>query len=635
MTGGGSGALPAGARPAGSPLQPPEEVWLHSDLRGRYERSYRFSRLEASLQADEAGAVAGLLTAVEEAVSRGLHAVGFVCYEAAPAFDPALSSWPGDPLLPLAWFGIYRKRRDAATTDGPPFLKYRLGPWEPGRSPRAHAAAVRRIHDHIAAGDTYQVNYTFPLEASFAGDPGGLYRDLRRSQGGAGFCAFLDLGRAVVVSASPELFFALGADGRIEARPMKGTRPRGRWLEEDEELARELMASSKERAENVMIVDLLRNDLGRVARSGSVRVPRLWQAEALDTVWQMTSTVTARLREEVGLRQIFEALFPCGSVTGAPKVRTTRIIRQLETTPRGVYTGSIGYLSPTGREGGAGRLRGMEARFSVAIRTVTLDRTAGIARAGVGGGITSDSEASSEYRECLTKARFLTPSAPEFELLERLLFEPEHGYYLLERHLRRLEGSARYFGFDFDEARVRSSLAAAAAGARRPLSVRLTMTRDGRTAVESFEAEAAPSEMTAVIARRVVVDDEDRFLYHKTTNRGVYDTARTEARRRGAQEAILRNQRGEVTEATGGNVVVETASGRFTPLLSSGLLPGTMRAELLARGEAKERRMRVEDLEAAKAVYRIDSVRRKVRLRILDTAGREAVPKRETAGSGR
>ena len=355
--------------------------------------------------------MAGLLTAVEEAVRGGLHAVGFLCYEAAPAFDPALASCRRDPLLPLAWFGLYRRKLEVAPTEGPPPLEYTLGPWEPGRQPRAHAAAVGRIREHIAAGETYQVNYTFPVEAPFEGDPGGLYRDLRRSQGGAGFSAFLDLGRAVVVSASPELFFALGPDGLIETRPMKGTRRRGRWAEEDESLARGLMASSKERAENVMIVDLLRNDLGRVARTGSVQVPRLCQAEALDAVWQMTSTVTARLREEIGLGGIFEALFPCGSVTGAPKVRTTQIIRELEGAPRGVYTGSIGYLSPAARTGSGG-LAGMEARFSVAIRTVTLDRAAGRARAGVGGGITWDSEASSEYRECLAKARFLTPSIP-------------------------------------------------------------------------------------------------------------------------------------------------------------------------------------------------------------------------------
>ena len=546
----------------------------------------------------------------------GLHAVGFLCYEAAPAFDPALASCPGDPLLPLAWFGLYRRRREIAAAEGPPPLEYSLGPWEPLRRARAHAEALGRIREHIAAGETYQVNYTFPLEASFAGDPGGLYLDLRRSQGGAGFSAFVDLGRAAVVSASPELFFALGPDGRIETRPMKGTRRRGRWVEEDEALARELRTSAKERAENVMIVDLLRNDLGRVARSGSVRVPRLWQAEPLEAVWQMTSTVAARLRQEVGLWEIFEALFPCGSVTGAPKVRTTRIIRDLEGAPRGVYTGSIGYLSPAAG-GGAGRLAGVEARFSVAIRTVTVDRAAGTARAGVGGGITWDSEASSEYRECLAKARFLTPAVPAFQLVERLLFEPGGGYYLLERHLRRLEDSAGYFGFTFDGARVRSSLRAAASGARHPLEVRLTMARDGRVTVESCELEAAPAEMTAAVVRQVKVDDEDRFLYHKTTNRQVCDAALAEARRLGAQEAVLRNRRGEVTGAAAGNLVVDTAGGRLTPPLSSGLLAGTMRAELLAAGQAREGRIRVEDLTAARAVYRIDSVRRWVRLRML------------------
>lgn len=621
------------AAPVPPDLRPPAEVWLHSDLPGRFGRSFRFSRIEASLRADDPGEVTGVLEAVEAAVGRGLHAVGFLCYEAAPAFDPAFPCGPRDALLPLAWFGLYGQRQAISAAEGPPSLEYRLGPWEPERGPRDHAGAVGRIHEYIAAGDTWQVNYTFPLSASFEGDPGGLYRDLRRSQGGAGFCALLDLGRSVVVSASPELFFALDGGGGIETRPMKGTRRRGRWVEEDDELARELTASAKERAENVMIVDLLRNDLGRVAAMGSVHVPRLWRAEALDTVWQMTSTVTATLRDGVGPGQVFEALFPCGSVTGAPKVRTTQIIRELEDAPRGVYTGSIGYLSPA--DEGAGAPRRMEARFSVAIRTVTLDRAAGIARAGVGAGITWGSEASSEYRECLAKARFLTPSHTEFELLEALLFEPEHGYYLLERHLRRLEGSARYFGFPYDEPRVRSRLAAAAAGARGPRQVRLTMARDGGLNVESSEVGAAPSEVTAVIAEEVAVDEEDRFHYHKTTHRGVYEKALAEAHRRGAREAVLKNRRGEIAGAASGNVLVQTEAGCFTPPLASGALPGTMRAGLLAAGEARERRLRVEDLACARAVYRIDSVTRRVLLRIPDMVRGGAGPIREAAAFGR
>ena len=631
MTSEGSGAARRGA-PVPPDLRPPEEVWLHSDRPGSFGRSFRFFGLEASVHAEDLGEVTAVMQAAEEAVRRGLHAVGFLCYEAAPAFDPALACGPRDPLLPLAWFGVYGQRREISAADGPPSLEYRLGPWEPERSPRDHAGAVGRIHEYIAAGDTYQVNYTFPLCADFEGDPGGLYRDLRRSQGRAGFCAFIDLGRVVVASASPELFYALHRGGNIETRPMKGTRRRGRWLEEDEKLARELTTSAKERAENTMIVDLLRSDLGRVAAQGSVQVPRLWRAEALDTVWQMTSTITARLRDGVGQGEVMKALFPCGSGTGAPKVRTTQIIRELEVAPRGLYTGSIGYLSPA--EEGLDTPRGMEARFSVAIRTVTLDRAAGIARAGVGAGITWDSEASSEYGECLAKARFLTPSCPDFELLEGLLFEPEGGYYLLERHLRRLEGSARYFGFPYDEPRVRSRLAAAAAGARGPLQVRLRMVRDGGIRVESSEVEAASSEVTAVIAQEVAVDEEDRFLYHKTTCPGVCEEALVEARRRGAREAILRNRQGEIAGAASGTVLVQTQAGFFTPPLASGLLPGTMRAELLAAGQARERHMRVEELASAQAVYRIDSVRRRVRLRILEMDG-DAIQSEEAAGYGR
>jgi para-aminobenzoate synthetase/4-amino-4-deoxychorismate lyase len=304
-------------------------------------------------------------------------------------------------------------------------------------------------------------------------------------------------------------------------------------------------------------------------------------------------------------------------VTGAPKIRAAQIIRELEAEPRGAYTGSIGYLSPASRPG-SGRLSGIEARFSVAIRTVTIDRAAGLARAGVGGGITWESEADAEYEECMAKARYLTEDRPAFELLETLLFEPGRGYYLLGRHLHRLAASARYFGFAFDEGRVRASLEAVAAGASRVLRVRLCLDRDGTPSLASTQLQAGSDEVTAVVAKGVIVDDRDRFLYHKTTHRGLYERALAEARVRGADEAILINARGQVTETTAGNLVVQTGSGRLiTPPVSCGLLAGTLRDELLAAGRIEEGVVHTADLRSPSIVaYRINSVRRWVRLDI-------------------
>lgn len=391
-------------------LRPPERVWLESHRPGPQGRSFAFEEPVGQVVAAEVGGVAEAVAAAEEAVRRGLHVVAALAYEAAPAFDSALAVRAGDGLPP-AWFGFYRSRR--AVEAGAPLTAvagdFELGPWTPALSRSQHGAAVARIRDYIAAGDVYQVNLTFPLGAAFAGDASALYRRLCRAQGNAAFCAFLDLGPVALLSTSPELFVALDGDGAVMTRPMKGTRRRGRWRSEDEALARQLAASDKERAENAMIVDLLRSDLGRVAAHGTVRVADLWRVEAYDTVWQLTSTVECRLRPEVGLAELLSALFPCGSVTGAPKVRACQVIAQLEVAGRGAYTGAIGFLSPVDASAasGCGRLAGVEARLSVAIRTVAVDRAAGRATAGVGGGITWDSDAGAEYEECLDKARFL------------------------------------------------------------------------------------------------------------------------------------------------------------------------------------------------------------------------------------
>jgi para-aminobenzoate synthetase/4-amino-4-deoxychorismate lyase len=554
-------------------------------LRGA--RSFRFSGFRGVVRADSVDEVRGVLEEVEAATAAGLHAAGFVAYEAAPAFDAALATRAPTPGLPLAWFALF-EGREAGDPEAQADGDFELGEWEIATEEAEYHARVGAIRELIAAGDTYQANYTVRLRAPFRGEPAALYARLCRAQRSA-FCAYLEVDGRAIVSASPELFFRL-AEGELELRPMKGTRPRGRFPAEDEALAAELRASPKERAENLMIVDLLRNDAGRVAEFGSVRVERLFEAERYETVHQLTSTVRARVG--AGLPGLFGALFPCGSVTGAPKVRTMEILAAAEDEPRGVYCGAIGFASPG------------EAVFSVAIRTVVVDRAAGRAELGVGSGITWDSDAAAEYRECLDKAAFTHHAPNDFRLLETLLHEPGRGFYLLDGHLRRMAESAAHFGFRFDRAEaVRALHRDPGDGPRR---IRLLLDRSGDLAVESAPLDPAPATLRVGIAPEPV-DSRDPLLFHKTTRRDAYDRRR--ASRPDRDDVLLVNERGELTESAIANLVVHLDGALWTPPLESGLLPGVLRAHLLARGEIRERVLRPADLDRADAIYLINSVR--------------------------
>ncbi len=564
-------------------------------------RSFVFEGLRGVLVARTLEEVVPVLRAVEEAVVSGLHAAGFVAYEAAPAFDPALATRPPDPRLPLARFALFAERRPAELPEGAAGA-VGLGEWTAALSAAGYAERVERIRALIAAGDTYQVNLTFPLRAPFRGDDRALYLRLARAQRSA-YCAFLRFGDTSVVSASPELFFRQ-AGRELEMRPMKGTRPRGRWAEEDDALAAELAGSEKDRAENLMIVDLLRNDAGRVSRFGSVRVERLFEVERYETVHQMTSTVRSRLREDAGVVDLFRALFPCGSVTGAPKVRTSQVIAELEDGPRGVYCGALGFVSPG------------EAVFSVAIRTVVVHRDTGEAELGVGSGITYDSDAAAEHAECLSKAEFARRAAEDFRLLETMLREADGGWLLLDGHLRRMAASARRFGFAFDAEGTRARLDGEVRGLDGHLRVRLLLDRAGKVEVQAAPLDDGPAEPLRVAVCADPVDERDPLLYHKTTSRGVY-TARAAARPE-VDDVLLVNGRGELTESTVANLVVQLHGERWTPPVACGLLPGVFRAELLRSGEVRERVLLPGELERAEAVWLVSSVRRWRRAVIVD-----------------
>ncbi len=573
------------------------------DLTGA-DPSFRLVGPAGVLEARRPEEVPGVLAAADQAAARSLWVAGFVTYEAAPAFDPALHvhARPAQgPFadLPLAWFAMFEGREETALPEPPDPAADAAAGWRPAMTRHDYDDAIDRIHRAIASGDTYQVNFTLPLEAEVRGDPRGLYRDLSYAQRGA-YGAYIDTGTHRVLSASPELFFRIDGD-RIVSRPMKGTAPRGRWLAEDEAQRRQLERSVKDRAENAMIVDLVRNDIGRVARAGSVRWSDLFAAERYETVWQLTSTVEATLPPDTGAGDVFAALFPCGSVTGAPKVSTMHIIAGLEVAARGVYCGAVGYLAPSGAAG-------PRARFNVAIRTVVQDARSAAAVYGVGGGITWDSRAAAEYDETVAKARVLTARRPPVRLLETLAHEPGSGYRRLTEHLERLRSSAAYLGMSLDEDAVAAALEREAGRfPERAARVRLVVDRHGR--VESGSAPLAQTiePVRLAIDRSYPVDPADPMLFHKTTTRTRYDEARD--RYPDADDVVLVNVDGRVTETTRANIAIRTDGRWVTPPVSDGLLPGCERAALLADGSIAEGSFGVEDLERAESVAFLNSVR--------------------------
>lgn len=526
--------------------------------------------------------VRDVVSAAERAALDGKWVLGFLSYEAAPAFDSHLAVRPASQL-PLAWFAVFDKP-DA--TPLPAAQPRESQSWSMHTTKAEFHHAVQTIRDEIAAGHTYQVNFTTRMHGVVE-QPRALYEAMRHAQG-AGYFAFIETDEFAVISASPELFFEL-KERRLRTRPMKGTRPRGRYFGEDALIAAELAGSEKERAENLMIVDLLRNDLGRVAEFGTVEVSSLYNVETYRTVHQLTSTIECTVREDVKLVDVFDALFPCGSVTGAPKISTMGMIAELETEPRAVYCGALGVIAP----GGA-------ATFNVPIRTVCVDLPGGRAVYGTGAGITFDSDADAEYAEIVAKSVVLTELFPKFELLETMRME--NGRVIRsDRHLNRLMESATYFGFNVDKGEMRKTLRTVKRTDRG--RVRLLVSEDGTARLEAFPIDEVESPRVALAHQAVC--SSDRFLYHKTTNRAVYDNARIA----GCWDVLLWNERGEVTEFTRGNVVAEIDGERYTPPVACGLLAGIYRGELLETGKITERVLSKADVLAATKVWFVNSLR--------------------------
>jgi len=550
-------------------------------------RSFRLVGPVSEIVASELHEVVPAVRAAERAAASGRWVAALVAYEAAPAFDPALTVHSGDPGVPAAWFGVFEGCSEVAPPD--PVMVEGLV-WEASVTRERHAELVERVRSLIAEGITYQVNLTHRLVAGCRRSPGTLYAAMLHAQRSA-YGAELRFGDVAVLSASPELFFELDGE-RVVGRPMKGTIRRGRWSEEDRELAARLAASEKDRAENLMIVDLIRNDLGRVARFGTVAVDSLFDIEAYETVWQMTSTVSALRRDGVGLAELFAALFPCGSVTGAPKPSTMGVIAELEDSPRGPYCGAIGFLEPGGRR----------AVFSVAIRTAVMTNDAVVY--GTGGGITWDSDPAEEWEETRSKAALLAAPRPPFDLLETLRVD-EGGLRHLERHLDRMEASARYFRRPFDRRRVRDAVVGSAR-AGPPRRVRVVVDPAGQPAVEVTPIDPAAGSVRLAIDA-VPIDREDAFRFHKTTHRVAYEAAAL--RHPEADDVVAVNDRGEVAETTIGNLLVRFGERWITPPLDAGCLPGIERAALVESGAVTEAVIPVDRLAAADEIEVVNSVR--------------------------
>jgi len=538
------------------------------------------------IRADDPLQVPAALVAVGAALAQGKHVAGWLAYELGYVLEPRLAQHAvSGPLLRL---GVFGPPGDMAP---PAAGRAYAGPLRPEWDEIRYAGPFGRVKDYIAAGDIYQANLSFRARFAFAGEPRALYERLL-AQSGAAHCGFIDDGERQILSLSPELFFDLAEDGQITVRPMKGTAPRNG---DDQAERANLAKSAKDRAENLMIVDLIRNDLSRIG--GSVEVSDLFKVETYPTLHTMVSTVTAKKRPDAGVADVLKALFPCGSVTGAPKIRAMEILRELETSPRGAYCGAIGHFAP-----GPGNR--FSARFNVAIRTLTI--AGGEGELGIGGGVVQDSRADGEYAECLLKARFFEVARKPLELIETLRYE--HGFVRLDRHLARMAASAKVFGFVFDAAAACAALDQAVAGRGGPLRMRLTLDEQGHHQAAAhdlpqvFDDGSGPHWTYAISAERT--DSRDLILRHKTSWREVYET---EVKRLGTDEVVFVNERGELTEGARSNIFIKRGDVLLTPSLAAGVLDGCLRAELIAQGKARETVLTPKDL--AGEVYFGNSLR--------------------------
>ncbi len=542
---------------------------------------------------------------IEQALDEGLWAAGFLSYDLGHLLEEKLENrFKKDPKTPLLWFGLYPPPQHLKKDDVDKILITQNSSVLENLKPRLNSQDYNKrfniARKMIASGDIYQLNLTFKADFTLKGSPFSLYKELRNIQP-VNHGAFIHASDFSVLSLSPELF--LKRDGvKLETRPMKGTQARYNNVQQDESAKFILSNDEKQRAENLMIVDLMRNDISRIAKVGSVKVPGLFEVETYPSLHQMISRVEGELEEEVSLFDIFKALFPAGSITGAPKIRAMQLINDLEKEPRGLYCGSIGFIAPN-----------RDFNFNVAIRTAFITPD-GRGEIGIGSGVVADSKAEGEFAEALLKMRFLEDVMDNFQLFETMLFESDKGIWLLDKHMERLEKSAKALGFAFDGAKVLEVIAMATIGQKNKcLRLRLALDKDGAINITQAEMpnhdKSNPAPITCVISKATLSSDEV-FLRYKTTKRKLYDEEfRIYNDKIGAGEVIYFNEKDELCEGSRTNIFLEINGKLVTPPLSCGLLPGTLRARLLEKGVVEEKVLTLSDLKSANKIYLGNSVR--------------------------
>jgi para-aminobenzoate synthetase / 4-amino-4-deoxychorismate lyase len=604
----------ASERPAEEPGALSETFVLLDNNSGSGAPSLLFTDPVEIVSAETPEEVSAAIARIEAAVKSGLHAAGFFAYELGYVLEPKLAGlMPKRRNVPLIWLGLYKSPVEMTSKEVEHWLathtrsgSYHFADVTLAWDEAAYLERFVQVQEKIRAGDIYQLNLAFKARFNLSGSPLTFFLDLRQKQRVA-YGGIADTGKVTVLSASPELF--IEQEGRIvSTRPMKGTAPRAGTIEADAEARRQLATDVKQRAENLMIVDLMRNDIGRIAEIGSVSVTDLFTVETFQTLHQMTSGIRATLKEDIGMAELLRGIFPPGSVIGAPKIRAMELIAGLETEPRGVYCGAIGHVSPQGR-----------ALFNVAIRTAVVFRDA-TGEMGIGSGIVWDSQGEKEYAECLLKMKFLTDPVKRFDLIETMLYEPGGELVLLERHMDRLRTSAHYFAFAFDEAAARRALAEAVKGKAERLRVRLLLLEGGAVSVTTTPLPHAKADaLMRFVLSPTKLNSADIFLFHKTTRRELYDREwQHYSESAGADEVIYLNERGELAEGSRTTIFLEKDGQLLTPALSSGLLAGTLRAGLLASGRAREAVLKLNDLETADTIYLGNSVRGLVRAERID-----------------
>lgn len=590
-------------------------VFLYDNRKdGKESKSYLFTNPIEIISCYKPQDLKKSFLKLEDFISSGYYAAGFVSYEAGLAFEEVFEKYLLKKYsFPLLWFGIYQKpiiygAYDISDDSKTKFNDYSLKNPRLNISENEYAKNIFKIKNYIAKGQTYQINYTVKYKFTFKGLAQNLFLDLCRKQH-VHYSAFIDCDNFQILSLSPELFFKRHNE-RVILKPMKGTLDRGFGFKGDFQKAKELKNSLKNRAENIMIVDLIRNDIGRVSVYGEVITRSIFDIEKYDTLFQMTSTVASRLKKDISWYELFRNIFPSGSVTGAPKIRTMQIIESLEKEPRYVYTGSIGFISPK-----------KEGIFNVAIRTVLIDKKRKNAEMGIGSGIVWDSDAKKEYEECNLKSKFLTESYCNFQLIETMLWRKPEGFFLLDYHLRRLGQSAKYFGFAFDKGPIIKQLIKEAKlfDKTKNHRVRLLLYKDGSIAIESRVLSGSDGLVKIALSKKKT-NSLDNFLFHKTTRRKLYNDEYKKYKRQGFYDVVFINENNQMTEGAISNIFIKTNGIFYTPPVSCGLLEGTFRKYLIENKSIpiKEKVLYRDDLLKADKIYLTNAVRGMVEVKLYE-----------------